>query len=85
VVKPLDEVYVAHNFPVSEQITKEVEAFKRDLLIMEYDEVEPIIKQPVLLDEEIEQAQPTSNKLQIVNDLEANGKIKNKLEKMAHF
>jgi hypothetical protein len=85
VVKPLDEVYVAYNFPVSEQITKEVEAFKRDLLIMEYDEVEPIIKQPVLLDEEIEQAQPTSNKLQIVNDLEANGKIKNKLEKMAHF
>jgi hypothetical protein len=85
VVKPLDEVYVAYNFPVSEQITKEVEAFKRDLLIMEYDEVEPIIKQPVLLDEEVEQAQPTSNKLQIVNDLEANGMIKNKLEKMAHF
>ena len=84
-VKPLDEVYVAYNFPVSEQITKEVEAFKRDLLIMEYDEVEPIIKQPVLLDEEVEQAQPTSNKLQIVNDLEANGMIKNKLEKMAHF
>ena len=39
VVWPSDEIYVAGKFPVSEQITKEAEAFIKDLLRMEKEEV----------------------------------------------
>ena len=38
-VRPLDEVYVADKFSVSEKITKEAEAFKQDLLRMSKEEV----------------------------------------------
>ena len=79
-VRPLDEVFVADKFSVSEQITKEAEAFKQDLLRMSKEEVQPVIEQTVSLNGEVEKSQ-----LSNVVDLEANGMIKIKLEKMAHF